>query len=327
MRVVCIFGTRPEAIKMAPVVRELQKRPGDFQVRTCATAQHRHMLDQVLDLFGIEPDVDLDLMQANQTPTQVAARVLASLEPVLEAERPDWVLVQGDTTTVLAAAIAAHHLHMRVGHVEAGLRSGDRWNPFPEEMNRVLADHLSDICFAPTRRARQNLLREGIPEGAIRVTGNTVVDALLWVAGQPLTSATLTLLGAIGINGSHAGSYRQPENRGRKLILVTAHRRESFGRPLECICSALRQIARKGKGELHIVYPVHPNPRVFEPVHCLLDNVPHVTLLPPVDYLTLVHFNDPDAYAAMAHPVNPYGDGHAAERIVQALLERSGDGR
>ena len=385
-RVLCIFGTRPEAIKMAPVVRELQKYPDHFQARTCATAQHRHMLDQVLDLFGIVPDIDLDLMQARQTPSQVASRVLARLEPVLQEERPDWVLVQGDTTTVMAAAIAAHHLRIRIGHGEAGLRTGDRWNPFPEEMNRVLADHLSNLCFAPTQRARDNLLREGIPHQAGRVAGNTVVDAWLWVAEQPPTPGTATLLQEIGINDGGPGNVLQSEMQDPKLILVTAHRRESFGLPLERICQALRAIAQNGDGDVQIVYPVHPNPHVQGPVRRLLGEVPHITLLPPVDYLTLAHLmkhstliltdsggiqeeapslgvpvlvlretterpeaveagvaqvvgtdvecimaetfrllNDPEAYAAMARPVNPYGDGHAAERIVEALLEWNRD--
>jgi UDP-N-acetylglucosamine 2-epimerase (non-hydrolysing) len=390
INVLCIFGTRPEAIKMAPVVRELQKHPDRFGVRTCVTAQHREMLDQVLELFGLVPDVDLDLMQEDQTPSQVASRVLARMEPVLRAESPDWVLVQGDTTTVMAAAIAAHHLRIRVGHVEAGLRSGDRWNPFPEEMNRVLTDHLSDLCFAPTERARQNLLREGIPDEHIVVTGNTVVDALLWAANQPLTPEVHRLLDQLGIASvtrrlgdkeTREDSPPHPISPSPHLILVTAHRRESFGQPLERICQALREIARRGNGRVHLVYPVHPNPHVHEPVHRMLDDVEHVTLLPPVDYLTLVHLmkhsyliltdsggiqeeapslgvpvlvlrevterpeaveagvarlvgtdaeriltetfrllDDPAAHAAMAQTVNPFGDGHAAERIVRALI-------
>lgn len=368
---------------MAPVVQELRKRPGQFQVATCATAQHRDMLDQVLGLFRIVPDVDLDLMQEGQTPSQVASQVLARLEPVLREERPDWVLVQGDTTTVMSAAIGAYHLRIRVGHVEAGLRTGDRWNPFPEEMNRVLADHLSDLCFAPTERARQSLLQEGIPDGRIRVTGNTVVDALHWVANQPPTSEVAELLRQLGIAELRD---QRTANASTDLLLVTAHRRESFGQPLERICRALREIAQREDGRAHIVYPVHPNPNVHGPVHHLLDGVDHVTLLPPVDYLTLVHImkrstliltdsgglqeeapslgvpvlvlremterpeaveagvarivgtdterivaeafrllDDPDAHAAMARPVSPYGDGHAAERIVEALVEQGED--
>jgi UDP-N-acetylglucosamine 2-epimerase (non-hydrolysing) len=365
--VACIFGTRPEAIKMAPVIKQLQKHQGQFRLRTYATAQHREMLDQVLHLFGIVPDVDLDLMEEGQTPSGVASRVLVQLDVILRAEQPHWVLVQGDTTTVMASAIAAHHLRIRVGHVEAGLRTGDRWNPFPEEMNRVLADHLSDLCFAPTERARANLLQEGIPEHMIRLTGNTVIDALLDVAARPW----------------------EPEPGGplarildhQDVILVTAHRRESFGRPLEQICEALRRIAHAAAGAVHLLYPVHPNPSVQEPVTRLLNGVPHITLLPPLNYLTLVQvmrhskliltdsggiqeeapafgvpvlvlrevterpeaveagtakvvgtdterivreafalLDDQAAYDAMARAVNPFGDGHAAERIVDALL-------
>ena len=185
IKVLSIVGTRPEAIKMAPVIQELASHTDRFESRVCATAQHREMLDQVLTLFGIAPDLDLDLMRPGQTPSQVAARVFLELEPVLQAWRPDWVLVQGDTTTVMAAAICAHYNQVRVGHVEAGLRSFDRANPFPEEANRVLADHVSDLHFAPTRQAEQNLLSEGIPADRIRVVGNTVIDALIQVADQP----------------------------------------------------------------------------------------------------------------------------------------------
>ncbi len=378
LRVLCIFGTRPEAIKMAPVIWALQKQPERFVTRVCVTAQHREMLDQMLATLALTPDVDLDLMQPGQTPNQLAARVLARLEPVLEAERPDWVLVQGDTTTVLAGALAAHHLRIRVGHVEAGLRTGDRWNPFPEEMNRVLTDHLSDLCFAPTERARQNLLHDGIPEHRIRLTGNTVTDALLWAVRQPTPPAARALLEQAGLPTAPHSSADGP-----RLLLVTAHRRESFGEPLERICQAIRAIAEQGAGAVKLIYPVHPNPNVQAPVQKWLNGVPHITLAPPVDYLTLVALmqrstliltdsggiqeeapslgvpvlvlrevterpeaveagvarvvgtdvqrivaetfrllDDRDAYAAMARGVNPYGDGHAAERIVAALAQR-----
>ena len=274
LRVMPIFGTRPEAIKMAPVVRALQARPGDFAVRTCVTAQHRQMLDQVLDIFQIRPDIDLNLMQERQSLSGMGARVLTSVDEVLEKERPDWVLVQGDTTTVAMAALAAQHRQVRVGHVEAGLRTGDRRNPFPEEMNRVVTDHISDLCFAPTETARDNLLREGIDEALIRVTGNSVIDALFMMlaeaASAPLGEALSTL----------------PTD--RHLLLVTAHRRENFGRPLEEICEALRRIAAERGDEVHIVYPVHRNPQVWEPVHDRLGAAPGITLLPPVDYRTLV---------------------------------------
>ncbi len=287
IRILTILGTRPEAIKMAPVVRELRRHPAHIQARVCATAQHRQMLDQALDLFGIAADIDLNLMQDGQSPSQVAARVLTGLEPILQAERPDWVLVQGDTTTVMAAAIAAHHLKIKVGHVEAGLRSGDRFNPFPEEMNRVIADHLSDLHFAPTERARQNLRREGIPDARILVTGNTVVDALLWAAGQPCPPQVQRLLNRAGANQDPQSPIPNPRSLIR-TILVTAHRRESFGEPLRRICTALRELASR-RPDVQVVYPVHLNPNVWGPVHELLEDTPRITLLPPVDYLTLVH--------------------------------------
>lgn len=275
MRVLCVFGTRPEAIKMASVIKELRRHPGQIIPRVCVTAQHRQMLDQVLDTFEIEPDIDLDIMQDRQTPSQVAAQVLSRLEPTLRDEKPDWVLVQGDTTTVMAAAITAYHLRIRVGHVEAGLRTYDRFHPFPEEMNRVIADALSDLHFAPTQQARDNLLREGIPEGSIVVTGNTVIDALLDVAARPWEPEPDSPLRAIPVD--------------KRLILVTAHRRESFGRPLQDICAALREIAQGRWDEVHIVYPVHRNPNVWEAVHALLGDVPSITLLPPLDYLSMVY--------------------------------------
>ena len=281
LRVLSVFGTRPEAIKMAPVVRELQRQRDHIRSWVCVTAQHREMLDQVLDIFGIVPDVDLDIMRPGQNPSQVAARVLTVLDPVLVDLQPDWILVQGDTTTVMAAAIAAHHRRVKVGHVEAGLRTGDRANPFPEEMNRVVTDHIADIHFAPTGRARQNLLREGITRSSIHVTGNTVIDALLWAADQPATSEMESLFTQLGI------AAQGDAEAGPRLILVTAHRRENFGAPLQDICAALREIARRD--DVCIVYPVHRNPHVWDPVHELLGNVPRIHLIPPVDYLTLVH--------------------------------------
>jgi len=239
------------------------------------------MLDQVLELFHIVPDSDLDLMQSGQTPAQVAARVLMELEPILQAERPDWVIVQGDTTTVMAAAIAAHYGRIRIGHVEAGLRTGDRFNPFPEEMNRVIADHLSDLHFAPTERARQNLLREGVADRRVHVTGNTAVDALLWAAARPLPSESHAWLGQMGASDLL-------EDNGRRTVLVTAHRRENFGPPLRRICSAILELVHR-HDDVQVVYPVHLNPNVWEPVHELLEGVSRVRLLPPVDYLILVH--------------------------------------
>ena len=274
-RVLVIFGTRPEAIKLAPVIQTLKTRSSDFEVRTCVTAQHREMLDQVLGLFNIVPDIDLDLMQPDQTLSGLAARVFAALDPILALERPDWILVQGDTTTVMISALAAQHRQIRVGHVEAGLRTWDRRNPFPEEMNRIVADHVSDLCFAPTDAARANLLREGIGPESIRITGNTVIDALLQVAGRDWQPGEGSLL--MGLPSGH------------QWILVTAHRRENFGDPLQRICHALRTLADMRGDQLHIIYPVHRNPRVWEPVHAWLGDHPGITLLPPVDYQELIY--------------------------------------
>ena len=233
------------------------------------------MLDQVLHLFAIVPDYDLNVMEDNQTPTQVAAAVLARLDPILDRDRPDWVLVQGDTTTAAAAALAAFYARARLGHVEAGLRTGDKWRPFPEEINRRVAGVIADLHFAPTALARQNLLAEGVPADRIVVTGNPVIDGLHWVVARPFDLGTLNVPTLARSNV--------------RTILVTAHRRENFGRPLEDICLALRDIALRYRGRVHVVYPVHPNPNVREPVHRLLGGVPNVTLLPPLDYLPLVH--------------------------------------
>ena len=273
LKVLSVFGTRPEAIKMAPVVRRLRGEEG-VRSRVCVTAQHRQMLDQVLGLFEIEPDHDLDVMRPGQSPAKVAAAILRGLEPVLERERPDWVLVQGDTTTVAAAALGAFYAGVRVGHVEAGLRTHDPRRPFPEEINRRVAGAICQRHFAPTARARDNLLAEGVAEQDMLVTGNTVVDALQWVSALPPPAGLLDgLLDDAG---------------GRRLALVTAHRRESFDGPLEQICHALASLARRHAGDLRLVYPVHPNPRAREPVERLLGGVPNITLCPPLDYLSLV---------------------------------------
>jgi UDP-N-acetylglucosamine 2-epimerase (non-hydrolysing) len=366
IKVLTVFGTRPEAVKLGPVIRELARYPERIVSRVCVTAQHREMLDQVLRIFAIQPDYDLDVMQDNQTPTRVAASVLARLESILLDKRPDWVLVQGDTTTVAAAALAAFYARAHVGHVEAGLRTGDRWQPFPEEINRRIAGVIADRHFAPTERSRDNLLREDVPPGRILVTGNPGIDALHWITAQPESPEVRELL---------LGS---PEAR---VILVTAHRRENFGDPLKQICLALRDIARRYADSVRIVYPVHRNPNVWGPVHDLLGNVPQITLRPPLDYLpnlqlmkratlvitdsggiqeeatglgipalvlrevterpegvetgalrivgtdrarivreTSLLLDDSAEYARMANARNPFGDGHAAERIVDSLL-------
>jgi UDP-N-acetylglucosamine 2-epimerase (non-hydrolysing) len=273
MKILSVFGTRPEAIKMAPVVQALA-RTGGIDSRVCVTAQHRQMLDQVLALFKITPDYDLDLMQDDQSLAELSAAIFTSLDPVLDEFRPDWVLVQGDTTTVAMTGLLAYYHRVRVGHVEAGLRTHDKWQPFPEEINRRVAGVTADLHFAPTEWARQNLLSEGISQNAIVVTGNPVIDALRFVADLPMPPDIKELLGKLDL--AH-----------RKLILVTAHRRENFGKPLENICIAIKELA--ARGDCEIVYPVHLNPNVQKPVTTLLKDLDHITLLPPLNYLPLVH--------------------------------------
>ena len=358
-RVLVAIGTRPEAIKLAPVVLALQQAPW-AEVRVLATAQHRQMLDQVLTVFGIVPDIDLDIMRPNQSLPELTARLLQRLDAVLEEEGPDAVLVQGDTTTVLAVAMAAFYRRIRVGHVEAGLRTGDLRNPFPEEMNRVVAGRLADWHFAPTETARANLFAERFDPASIHVTGNTVIDALFHVAsGQaPLPVAIPA---------------------GKRLVLVTAHRRENFGEPFEQVCQGVLALAERHP-DIHVLYPVHPNPNVTGPASRILGGHPQISLCEPLDYRgfvaamqqacliltdsggvqeeapalgkpvlvmrreterpeavaagvvrlvgpcrdTIVRestrlLEDPSAYAAMAKGASPYGDGHAAERIVDVL--------
>jgi len=367
IRIMSVFGTRPEAVKMAPVVRALKNTPG-FDPYVCVTAQHREMLDQVLDLFEIKPDIDLNLMQPDQSLADLSAAIFTSLDPVMETIKPDWVLVQGDTTTVAITSLLAYYRHIRVGHVEAGLRTFDKWQPFPEEINRRVAGITADLHFAPTEWTKRNLLKEGIPESIIRVTGNPVIDALKVVSQQPEPVLVTELVKRLGLA------------QGRRLVLVTAHRRENFGEPLENIFRSL--IALAAREDLEIVYPVHLNPNVQEPACRTLGNIPHITLLPPLDYLPMVHLmkrativltdsggiqeeapafgiptlvmrevterpegveagilklvgsgteritkeaenllDDPVAYSAMAKAVNPFGDGFAAQRITQSLLD------
>jgi UDP-N-acetylglucosamine 2-epimerase (non-hydrolysing) len=370
LHVLSVFGTRPEAVKMAPVLQKLAATP-DIESHVCVTAQHREMLDQVMSLFGIRPEIDLDLMRPNQSLAALTASIFTSLDPVLEKMKPDWVLVQGDTTTVMATALASYYRRIHVGHVEAGLRTHDRWQPFPEEINRRVASVVADLHFAPTEHARQNLLHEGIPDRCIAVTGNTVIDALRQIVKLPLPEETKALLEKLDVRPG-----------GRKLILVTAHRREAFGQPIRDICAALRTLAEKYSDRIAMVYPVHLNPNIQEPVHELLDGVPNIALVPPLEYLPLVHLEnsaylvltdsggiqeeatglgkptlvlrwvterpegvdagvlklvgtdkerivtetsrlleDEAAYNAMAHAANPFGDGHAADKIVKALLD------
>jgi UDP-N-acetylglucosamine 2-epimerase (non-hydrolysing) len=354
-----VVGTRPEAIKMAPVIQALQSAPW-AEVRVLATAQHRQMLDQVLDAFAIVPDVDLDIMAPDQTLPELTSRLLSRLDAVFAQERPDAVLIQGDTTTVMTAAMAAFYRRIAVGHVEAGLRTGDLYNPFPEEMNRAVAGRLSRWHFAPTAGSRDNLLREGFDPSSVHVTGNTVIDALLEVVQREVPLPV-----------------EVPE--GRRMLLVTAHRRENFGAPFREVCEAVRDIADR-HADVHVVYPVHPNPNVSGPAHEILSGHARIVLCPPLDYLPFVAamkrahliltdsggvqeeapalgkpvlvmrqeterpeaveagvvklvgpvreaivaeasrlLDDPEAYARMARGVSPYGDGRAAGRIVDIL--------
>ncbi|HEY5730803.1 MAG TPA: UDP-N-acetylglucosamine 2-epimerase (non-hydrolyzing) [Anaerolineales bacterium] len=372
MKVLSVFGTRPEAVKMAPVVRLLKVTRG-IETNVCVTAQHRQMLDQVLELFQIKPDYDLDLMREGQSLAQLTAGIFEHLDPVLEKLKPDWVLAVGDTTTVVTTCQLAFYRRIKFGHVEAGLRTHNKWHPFPEEINRRLATTMADMHFAPTTWSQRNLLHEGVDQKDIVVTGNPVIDALRYVAEQEEPKEITDLLARLRIASPAA------RNRGTKLILVTAHRRENFGQPIENICHALRELA--ARGDVEIVYPVHLNPNVQEPVNRILKGQKGITLLPPLDYLPLVHLmknstliltdsgglqeeapsfgipvlvlretterpegveagtlklvgtetshivqeatrllDDKSEYVKMAKASNPYGDGHAAERIVEALL-------
>ncbi|HEV2852131.1 MAG TPA: UDP-N-acetylglucosamine 2-epimerase (non-hydrolyzing) [Thermoanaerobaculia bacterium] len=358
LAILAVYGTRPEAIKMAPVIEALRRRPAAFTVRACATGQHREMLDQAQEIFGLRPDLDLNLMRHDQTLNGLAASALEAMDRVLASSPPDWLLVQGDTTTAMTAALAAFHRGVRVGHVEAGLRTGDLRRPFPEEANRRIIDLLAEALFAPTERARAALLAEGCEERRIHVVGNTVVDALekLMLAAN--------------------GPAREPE---RPEVLITVHRRESFGESLRGIFTALRRLAESFPDVLW-TYPVHRNPNVRGPAHEILGGLPNVELLDPLDYRELVArlarcrfvltdsggiqeeapalgkpvlvlrdtterpegveagvallagtrperifseasrlLTDRAAYLAMARAVNPYGDGRASERIAAVL--------
>jgi UDP-N-acetylglucosamine 2-epimerase (non-hydrolysing) len=365
IRILSIIGTRPEAVKMAPVVQTLRQTPGIESI-VCVTAQHREMLDQALNLFDIVPDIDLDLMKPNQSLAEITAAIFTHLDPVIQQVKPDWILSQGDTTTVMATALLAYYNRVKFGHVEAGLRTGDKFQPFPEEINRMVAGIAADLHFAPTEWSKQNLLKENIPAERIIVTGNPVIDALRQVAEKPAPAEVQSLMQTLG---------------NRRLILVTAHRRENFGEPLENICAALKTLAESYSGDIHIVYPVHLNPNVKNTVYANLAGIPNITLLPPLDYLPMVHLmkratlvltdsggiqeeapsfgvpvlvlraaterpegiaagtvklvgtqtktilqearnllDNPSEHAKMAQAANPYGDGQAAGRIVQSIL-------
>lgn len=270
-----IFGTRPEAIKMAPLILWFRKSPELWDVKVCVTAQHREMLDQVLDFFGIRPEYDLNLMKANQGLSGLTARILEHLEPVLKTESPDYVVVQGDTTSAFSGALAAYYQQIQVIHIEAGLRSGNKLSPFPEEMNRILAGHIADWHFAPTPGAAANLHKESISE-RVFVTGNTVIDALL---------LGLDIIRSKG-EAEYAEFFGNPDA-AQKIILVTGHRRESFGAPFEAICHALLKLAQKYP-EVKIIYPVHLNPNVQEPVFRILGNTKNIQLMDNLSYPHLI---------------------------------------
>ena len=272
-KVLLIFGTRPEAIKLCPVIRSLREIPTRFDVRVLVTAQHREMLDQVLQAFDVQPHHDLDLMLPGQTLFQSTSRILAGLEDVLKTERPSIVIVQGDTTTTLCGALAGFYLNIPVAHVEAGLRTGDVRQPFPEEINRVLTSRLAELHFAATENAAENLRREGVTPDSIHVTGNTGIDAVLFVRD--------------GLAEGRLHGREWPElDPAKKLIVVTAHRRESFGEGFERICRALAELA--DRPDVQVVYPVHPNPNVQDPVQRLLAGHPNVRLIEPLSYVPFV---------------------------------------
>jgi UDP-N-acetylglucosamine 2-epimerase (non-hydrolysing) len=377
-KIVVVFGTRPEAIKMAPVIGEMLKAKyrRRLEVTICCTAQHREMVDQVLSVFGIEPDIDLNLMRENQGLADFAANALTAVTDVLQREKPNLVLVQGDTTTAMVGGLAAFYQHTPVGHVEAGLRTNDRYRPFPEEINRRVISVLSTWNFAPTKRAAEALIKEGLEEKSVHITGNTVIDAVQEIAKRRPGAKYIEL----------AQRYRLPSNGGR-LILVTAHRRESFGEPFRNICEALAKLVDRNP-DVKIIYPVHYNPNVKEVVHGLLGSRERIHLIEPVDYETFVHLMksayliltdsggiqeeapalgkpvlvlrdvterpeaieagtakivgtrvdsivseaeklllDSGEYVKMAFAVSPFGDGHAARRIVDILLGCEGSKR
>jgi UDP-N-acetylglucosamine 2-epimerase (non-hydrolysing) len=282
-KILLVFGTRPEAIKMAPLVKEFQKYPEKFNTKVCVTGQHRQMLDQVLEVFDIQPDYDLNIMAPNQDLYDITAKVLLGMRDVLKDFRPEIVFVHGDTTSSTATAIAAFYQQIKVAHVEAGLRTYNLYSPWPEEMNRQLTDRLCDYCFAPTETSKNNLLQEKIDAGKIYITGNTVIDALLMAADIIGTKQKLQTNIVNEIKGK---GYKIRE--GRKYILVTGHRRENFGEGFLHICQALKEIAI-AHSDMDIVYPVHLNPNVQKPVYELLVSISNIYLISPLDYLPFVY--------------------------------------
>ncbi len=366
-KVLIIFGTRPEAIKLIPVLRELERRPEQFMTRVCVTSQQREMQGQVLKLFEVQPDYDLDIMKSDQTLVQITTRVIDKLEEVVSKENPDIVLIQGDTTTAFCGALVAFYHKLKVGHVEAGLRTGNKYAPFPEEINRRLISQLADYHFAPTEHWQDALLGEGIHPSSIFITGNTVVDALVWVRNR------------IRLTPPELPKGLKEVMKGKRMVLVTGHRRESFGEGLKNICNAIRQVAIECS-DVVFIYPVHLNPNVQQPVNQILGQQPRVKLIEPLSYESFIWLmdqaevvitdsggvqeeapslgkpilvmrdeterpegiesgnailvgtqqkrivdelirllNNPQARLAMAKVNNPYGDGKAANRIVDII--------
>jgi UDP-N-acetylglucosamine 2-epimerase (non-hydrolysing) len=277
MNILVVFGTRPEAIKLFPIIHALKESPG-FTVSVCVTAQHRQMLDQVLKITGIEPDVDLNLMKPNQSLSQLTSRILRGLDRTLATIRPNRVMVQGDTTTAMVAAISAFYHRIPVDHVEAGLRSGDNYSPFPEEVNRRIISSIASLHFAPTRRAADALLRENVPRRRVYVTGNSGIDALIKIKDRIADYA--------GVR-DQIDDQLPKEGDNRRVILVTAHRRENFDGGMQRVASAIRMLAQRD--DVVVVFPVHPNPNVLGPIRSLLEDQPRVRLVPPLDYLPFIY--------------------------------------
>ena len=276
MRILSIIGTRPEAVKMAPVIKQLEST-GAVSSYVCVTAQHRNLLDQVLSVFEITPDFDLNLMRANQSLFELTSEVLTNLEPLLKRLNPDWILVQGDTTTAMAASLAAFYQKIPLGHIEAGLRTRDKYQPYPEEINRRITIIIADFHFAPTESARDNLLREGIAGNRVLVTGNPVIDAIQSVSQMPEPAQIAELLASFNLS-----SPLNQQIPAQRMVLVTAHRRENFGAQIENICYALDRLADMYQGTVKFVYPVHPNPNIQEPVYRLLSQNENIFLVPPL---------------------------------------------
>lgn len=371
-KILFFAGTRPEAIKLAPVIQKFREASDRFKIVICSTGQHREMLAQAFADFDLEPDIDLSVMQPGQSLATLSARLFNAVDGLLEREQPDWIVVQGDTTTVMIASLCAFYRRIKIGHVEAGLRSFDRWAPFPEEINRRVAGLVADLHFAPTRGARENLIREGVSPDDVVVTGNTVIDALLWMAKQVRQTPPPL-----------PPSVEQALSENRRIVLITGHRRESFGDGFRAICLAIRELARRFSDAL-FVYPVHLNPNVQKPVYDILGSVPGVDLTDPLTYKPFVRLmdsctliltdsggiqeegpslgkpvlvmrevterpegvaagtsrlvgtktdhivrevslllTDETAYRKMTQVSNPYGDGRAAQRILERIMNNA----